>query len=123
MGSVVDLPAELSSAGRARRFVAECASQMGRDGVVELAQLLVSELVTNAVAHAGTPVAIQCAPTDGGLRVSVWDGSSHLPRPEQPDAWAERGRGLVLVDTLASRWGADPQPGNGKSVWFELSEQ
>jgi anti-sigma regulatory factor (Ser/Thr protein kinase) len=123
MGSVVDLPADLASAGRARRFVAECASQMGRDGVVEVAQLLVSELVTNAVAHAGTAVAIECAPTAGGLRISVSDGSSHIPRPQQPDVWSERGRGLVLVDTLASRWGADPQPGNGKAVWFELSEQ
>lgn len=122
-GSSLDLPAELASAGRARRFVAECAARMDRTDVLETAQLLVSELVTNAVAHAGTPVEVECAPTEGGLRVSVVDGSSLLPTPGQPDAWDERGRGLVLVDTLASRWGTDRHPGNGKAVWFELSER
>ena len=122
-GSSLDLPAELASAREARRFVAECATRMARTEVVETAQLLVSELVTNAVAHAGTGVEVECAATEGGLRVSVVDGSSHVPVPGHPDTWDERGRGLALVDTLASRWGTDRHPDNGKSVWFELSEQ
>lgn len=122
-GSSLDLPAELASAREARRFVAECAARMYRPEVVETAQLLVSELVTNAVAHAGTRVEVECALTEEGLRVSVCDGSSQLPTPGQPDAWDEQGRGLVLVDTLASRWGTDAHPDNGKAVWFELAEQ
>ena len=119
----LDLPAELASARRARQFVAECAARMDRPEVTEVAQLLVSELVTNAVAHAGTPLEVECAPTDRGLRVEVHDGSTRLPVPVRPHPWAERGRGLVLVDTLASRWGADPRPGSGKAVWFELSQR
>lgn len=122
-GSSLDLPAELASARKARSFVAECAARMDRAEMVETAQLLVSELVTNAVAHAGTAVEVECVPTEGGLRVSVWDGSRFLPSPGRPDEWDERGRGLVLVDTLASRWGAHRHSDNGKAVWFELVDQ
>ena len=122
-GSTLDLPADPESAREARRFVAEFAARMSRPEVVETAQLLVSELVTNAVAHAGTRVEVECARTDEGLRVSVCDGSSLLPVPGRPGAWDERGRGLLLVDTLASRWGTDRHPDHGKAVWFELSER
>jgi len=122
-GSSLDLPAELASARKARHFVAECAARLNRAEMVETAQLLVSELVTNAVAHAGTPVEVECVPTEGGLRVSVCDGSRVLPTAGRPDAWDERGRGLVLVDTLAARWGTRRHPGNGKAVWFELGDQ
>lgn len=120
--SVVDLPPDLGSAREARRFVADCASRLGRPEVAELAQLLVSELVTNAVAHARTSVAIQCVPTDEGLRIVVCDGSSDLPAPRHPDPWDERGRGLLLVESLASRWGTRYVPPQGKAVWFELAD-
>jgi anti-sigma regulatory factor (Ser/Thr protein kinase) len=103
--------------------VAECAARTHRTGVVETAQLLVSELVINAVAHAHTGVEVECTPTERGMRISVRDGSSHMPRPRRPGTWDEQGRGLVLVDTLASRWGAEPDPGHGKAVWFELVDQ
>jgi len=119
----VDLPADVASARKARRFVADFAARTGRAEVVELAELLVSELVTNAVDHAGTPVEIECRSTEAGLRVSVSDGSSRLPAARRPDPWAERGRGLMLVDTLASRWGAEASPGSGKAVWFELAQR
>ncbi|HET6809480.1 MAG TPA: ATP-binding protein [Acidimicrobiales bacterium] len=122
-GSSLDLPAELASAREARRFVADCAAGLNRPEVVETAQLLVSELVTNAVSHAGTRVEVECALTEEGLRVSVCDGSSHLPSPGHPDAWDEKGRGLMLVDILASRWGTQRHPGNGKAVWFQLGYQ
>ncbi|HEX5266568.1 MAG TPA: ATP-binding protein [Acidimicrobiales bacterium] len=121
--SSLGLPADLASVREARRFVAECVAPTHRAEVVETAQLLVSELVTNAVAHAGTRVEVECTPTERGLRVSVRDGSSHVPRPGRPGAWDEQGRGLVLVETLASRWGAERDPGNGKAVWFELGDQ
>src|SRR5579884_2597895 len=112
----VDLPSDLGSAREARRFVADCASRLGRPGVAELAELLVSELVTNAVAHARTGVAIQCVPTRAGIRVVVRDGSADLPSPRHPDPWDERGRGLLLVETLASRWGTQSVAPCGKAV-------
>lgn len=110
------------SAGRARRFVAECADRLGRPEVAELAQLLVSELVTNAVAHAHTAVRVECSPTDGGLRVAVRDGSRDQPTVRAPDAWDEKGRGLLLVENLAARWGTECGAGPGKQVWFELAD-
>ena len=89
----------------------------------EIASLLVSELVTNAVTHdgaAGTVVmAIRCA--RGRLRVDVHDASGALPelQPGTP-VDAETGRGLMLVDTLADEWGFYRTPG-GKAVYFSLT--
>jgi serine/threonine-protein kinase RsbW len=89
----------------------------------EIASLLVSELVTNAVMHDGAAgvvmMAIRCA--RGRLRVDVHDASGVLPEPE-PDTPvdAETGRGLMLVDTLADEWGFYRTPG-GKAVYFSLT--
>ncbi|WP_443071541.1 ATP-binding protein [Streptomyces sp. WMMC940] len=91
--------------------------------VLETAQLLVSELVTNAVTHAEGPVGllllrIRCA---GRLvlRVEVTDTSTRLARRSNPTEQDEHGRGLELVQTLADRWGQDPLT-HGKRIWCEL---
>jgi anti-sigma regulatory factor (Ser/Thr protein kinase) len=89
----------------------------------EIASLLVSELVTNAVTHDGAAgvvvMAIRCA--RGRLRVDVHDASGVLPELEQDTpADAETGRGLMLVDTLADEWGFYRTPG-GKAVYFSLT--
>ncbi|WP_052434425.1 ATP-binding protein [Streptacidiphilus melanogenes] len=88
-------------------------------------ELLVSELVTNAVLHAtGAMVAVQIRLEDQRLRVEVEDDSPNPPPwPADGDlaTWdAEHGRGLQLVTTLASRHGCRPSP-RGKRVWFELA--
>ncbi|MFI2257606.1 ATP-binding protein [Streptomyces tubercidicus] len=86
------------------------------------AELLLSELVTNAVqAQApGTPeVDIRFAWADGRLRLEVWDASDELPVMNDAEEDEECGRGLVLVDALASCWGVD-RDGTGKTVWAEL---
>jgi serine/threonine-protein kinase RsbW len=89
----------------------------------EIASLLVSELVTNAVTHDGAAgvvvMAIRCA--RGRLRVDVHDASGVLPEPElDTPVDAETGRGLMLVDTLADEWGFYRTPG-GKAVYFSLT--
>lgn len=53
------------------------------------------------------------------MRVEIADGSDEPPVVQQPDPWASGGRGLMLVEALADRWGYEPLP-HGKVVWFEL---
>ena len=88
--------------------------------VVDCAILLTSELVTNAVRHAGTRVIVRLDTRDHRLRVEVVDAVERRPQPRHADLLAEGGRGLELVDALAADWGVDGGPG-GKSVWFELA--
>jgi two-component sensor histidine kinase len=98
--------------------------------VLDDAQLLVSELVTNAVSYGGPPLVLRvhCDET-AGLLVDVRDGTPALPQRTQATDQDEHGRGLELVELLAESWGvrpdADPRaegrPGaDGKVVWFRL---
>jgi GAF domain-containing protein len=89
------------------------------DEVVECAALLTSELVTNAVLHAGTPLSVTLHLLSDRIRVDVADGSPVLPALKDYSADAATGRGLTLFNTLASDWGVQPAPG-GKIVWFEV---
>jgi anti-sigma regulatory factor (Ser/Thr protein kinase) len=86
-----------------------------RDRVV----LAVSELVTNALLHAGRSGEVRVRHVDGTVRVEVDDPSTAEPRPCDPDPREPGGRGLRIVDHLARTWGVDPGP-NGKTVWCEI---
>ncbi|MCU1676787.1 MAG: hypothetical protein JWM93_1545 [Frankiales bacterium] len=83
------------------------------------ASLLVTELVTNAVLHARTPITVAIEMRGDGLRMSVEDSSPRGPVVRTYDQEATTGRGMHLVDLLATRWGLEPRPG-GKAVWCEL---
>jgi anti-sigma regulatory factor (Ser/Thr protein kinase) len=90
--------------------------------LVEIARLLVSELVANAVIHGGPGedgIELEVLIDDRRLRIDVADGGpGFIPRPRAPDAEPEGGRGLQLVDGLSDRWGV---VADGVSqVWFEL---
>ncbi|MDA8298335.1 MAG: ATP-binding protein [Actinomycetota bacterium] len=84
----------------------------------ETAELLVSELASNAVRYASGPfeVRVQLRPQ---IRIEVRDASERMPSVMAPRADAERGRGLRIVNELASAWGVEPELG-GKVVWFSL---
>lgn len=84
------------------------------------ALLLVTELVTNAVRHAGPPVVLEvtCAGV-AGLGVRVSDGSRAQPKVELAGDEQESGRGVALVDLLSDAWGIQPNT-TGKTVWFVL---
>ncbi|WP_436789090.1 ATP-binding protein [Yinghuangia sp. YIM S10712] len=123
------LPHHPRSAGEARAQLREHAYiwRLG-DEVATTAQLLLSELVTNACRHArplpGDRVTVRCAlsPTRT-LRVEVTDGDPlELPYPRRASPTDISGRGLALVATLADAWGVRALPGTtGKTVWFELT--
>jgi anti-anti-sigma factor len=86
-------------------------------GLVDLAVLLASELVTNAVVHARTDLRLQVELRGERLHLAVRDGSPRLLRLVPADTQAQAGRGLMLVERLARAWGVHPHPGGGKVVW------
>ena len=103
----------------ARRLVRTQLEGTASPAVLEAVLLAVSELVTNAVEHAGTTVELRTSVADGRVRIEVVDGSGDLPHLRRPGPEALGGRGLLLVEEIADSWGVDPSAG-GKSVWFEL---
>jgi anti-sigma regulatory factor (Ser/Thr protein kinase) len=120
----VELIAELGSGprevGRARRVLARTLRGWGVDGAhAEVAVLLTSELVTNAIRHGAAPVRLRAGLEGRGLRVEVDDEAAGRVRPRRPGHEDVDGRGLHLVDSLADRWGCRRVDG-GKRIWFEL---
>lgn len=104
----------------ARRVVREVLTLTRREDLVDIAQLLVSEVVTNALVHAGTPIRLEAFAQDSGLRVEVADGSTQRPALRTYGVMAGTGRGLRLLEQLVDRWGTLLHE-DGKTVWFELS--
>jgi anti-sigma regulatory factor (Ser/Thr protein kinase) len=109
----------------ARGYVAESLVEVP-PSLRETAELLVSELATNAVRHSGGhsfEVALQYSAGEHLLWVGVTDPGLGEPVVQTPDVATENGRGLQLVGLLAERWGARRDRATGsKTVWFELSE-
>ena len=88
--------------------------------VIETAELLTDELVTNAIVHAHSKSYLFIRAATGVVRVEVTDPDDRLPSLAAPNTNAPGGRGLVIVNGLASAWGVE-RIGAGKTVWFELS--
>jgi PAS domain S-box-containing protein len=108
-----------SSVGAGRRFIRQVLQEHRRDDLCEAAELVISEVVTNALVHAGTEVEVAARVGREGVRVEVSDGSPHLPATKNYANLAATGRGLQLLEQLVDRWGVDPHEA-GKTVWFEL---
>jgi len=108
----------------ARRWVAATCTEIGRDDLVECAELGVSELVTNALLHGSSPIQVRVRGTNEHPRVEVRDASSErpvLPSMDEPedeeDLLLTFGRGLGIVARAADAWGAEIEE-DGKVVWF-----
>jgi serine phosphatase RsbU (regulator of sigma subunit)/anti-sigma regulatory factor (Ser/Thr protein kinase) len=104
--------------GRARRLIRQALHRWDLDDQSDAAELLVSEIVTNAVRYAERPITLRLLRTDV-LRCEVGDDAPLLPRMRHAAPEEEGGRGLYLVNRMAQRWGAT-RLGAGKVVWFEL---
>ena len=111
------LPAELTSARRARGLIRRPLTRWDLADLIPVTELLVSELVTNSVRYAQGMIGLRLV-LEGGLVVEVTDDSAALPRLRHPDEDDERGRGLQVISQFAQRWGAR-RTATGKVVWCE----
>lgn len=118
VSSTYELPSQPSSARLARRL-ARGAMGGCAEPVVETAELLITELISNAVRHAASPPVMRIDVESGTVRVAVSDTSPKTPDVRQPDLEAEGGRGLLLVESLATSWGWT-RTSDGKQIWFTL---
>ena len=116
---VAVLPPRAASAARARELVVAQCSAWGLQGLCDDAALVVTELVANAVRHAGTDIEISFTHLVSGLRLEVKDGSRRPLRHRTALSSDEGGRGLLLVDALSTRYGVVGEA-DGKRVWAEL---
>jgi anti-sigma regulatory factor (Ser/Thr protein kinase) len=120
--SYLELGAYPSAVPCARLHARNVLYEWGVRPISDTVELIVSELVTNAVlASSGyqtTPyVRLRLRKGTDHVLVQVWDASPQLPQQQPHDLDAESGRGLEIVATLSARWGAQPQPFGGKIVW------
>jgi anti-sigma regulatory factor (Ser/Thr protein kinase) len=118
----LELPLDHESPRRARRFLHEAVCTVHAASVLDSAQLLVSELVTNGIHYGAPPISVRVDCDGGaGLRVTVSDGgTSGLPTPREAGVDDESGRGIALIDYISDEWGIDAHE-QGKAVWFSLT--
>jgi anti-sigma regulatory factor (Ser/Thr protein kinase) len=107
------------AASEARAFLRTALPTWAQDGLGEITELLASELVTNAVMHGEAPITLSVDAHDA-IRIEVTDQSSTEPILLSPGEVLDHGRGIFIVDRLATRWGSEPSDSGGKTVWFEL---
>lgn len=119
--ATISLPPEPTSARACRRFLLETLEDWKADQFADAAVLLLSELVTNAVLHAGTQIDVELQLDRDVLRVEVRDGDPRIPSVRHYSVLSGTGRGLALVAGTAKTWDAEALPDTGgKRVWFEL---
>lgn len=116
---VLELQPETSAVRVARRWVLQRLTDLGMTDVGDVAVLLTSELVTNVVLHAGTPMELSVRLDGPGVRVEVADHDAAPVRRLNYGVAATTGRGSLLLDRLATRWGSRPCD-DGKVTWFAL---
>lgn len=115
-----EFPGVIGSPREARRFACEILRTWGLEEAMDAANLIVSELGTNAVLHAGSDFEVALTRSAGGLRISVSDSSTTVPVALPPSVSSATGRGLGIVASYARDWGIEASPA-GKTVWAELA--
>jgi len=115
--AVWDLPADPAVVATARQYTTERLTEWGLDEAAFVTELVVSELVTNAIRYGGAPIQLRLI-RDHALICEVSDASSTSPHLRRARTYDEGGRGLLLVAQLTDRWGTR-QTGTGKTIWAE----
>ncbi|MFD7550550.1 ATP-binding protein [Streptomyces sp. NPDC059816] len=122
---VTEYPAEVAAVTRGRHQIRHLMADRGLSRIADAVVLGAHELMANAVTHGCRhqvlmTFTVKVIHAGGVLRVEVQDPSNGQPLQRPPSEEREGGRGLFLVDALATRWGVQPGPGRGKTVWMEL---
>ena len=115
-------PSEPESVGAARRFATDPLKGVSTDAIAAV-ELMVSELATNCVRHAGMAFDLTIAQEQGTIRVEVTDRAGGTPEMRSPGPEDPTGRGLQIVNIFSEDWGVDPGPTGGKTVWFTVQAQ
>ncbi|MCR3728123.1 PAS domain S-box-containing protein [Streptomyces umbrinus] len=115
--AVWDLESDPALVGTARQYATEQLTRWGLDEAAFVTELVVSELVTNAIRYGGSPIQLRLI-RDRTLICEVSDASSTSPHLRRARTFDEGGRGLLLVAQLTDRWGTRPS-GTGKTIWAE----
>jgi len=118
----LSVPRVLRAVGPVRRWVGETVTAWGLGKAAESAEQIAGELTTNALVHTHgqPPITLLLMYAAGTVRLEVRDDDSvNLPARKNPAPTDERGRGLIIIESLADRWGTRVT-GVGKSVWAEL---
>lgn len=112
---------ELHELATARHRVSDLLAGSGLSGDRRYGVLVaMTELLTNALLHARTPVHLRVAVTPERVEVGVTDDDPRPPSLQPPDPRRVGGHGLRLVDAMATEWGSHPTPQGGKEVWFRF---
>jgi DNA-binding NarL/FixJ family response regulator len=111
---------DIGAGTQARALVREALHDWDLAALFDEAALVVTELVTNAVVHGGSFFRLQLSRTSGAFRIEVVDEGDGTPEPQPQDTEAEGGRGIMLVDAMASSWGVE-SAASGKVVWAEIA--
>jgi DNA-binding NarL/FixJ family response regulator len=114
------LPADPRSARSARGFVTQALARWDCTELLDTVELLTSEIVTNAIVHAGSEIDVGVILLGNRLRVEVRDRSPEAPVRRSAHTDATSGRGLELVSQLSDAWGSSHGADGRKTVWFEV---
>ena len=119
-----EFAAETRSVARARAFVTGHLVDHGLDGLVEDVELVVSELATNAVVHAGSPFTVTLGASEESVLLEVLDRAHSSPTLVAVRSSETSGRGIAIVQTVSRDWGVSELTSGGKSVWavFDIRE-
>lgn len=119
----LELCATPSAVACARSLTKRIVLEWGRPDLADTAELLVSELVTNAILASGDSpgqvVRLWLVAEPDNLVIQVWDGSTDMPERRDAGPESEHGRGLMLVESLSKQWGTCAEPA-GKVVWVQI---
>ncbi|WP_432114714.1 ATP-binding protein [Streptomyces sp. S1] len=123
--AVMTYSAEAKEVSRGRHQIHELMVATGLSEIADSVALGATELMANALAHGcrkkmAQSFTVKVTYSNGRVRVGVQDPSSIWPFQRPPSNESEGGRGLLLIDALATNWGITPGPGTGKTVWMEL---
>jgi two-component sensor histidine kinase len=118
------MPAKSGALAELRRWARSWMEQHPTDGVdPDNVVLSMTELVTNSIKHGAGPVDVELSGDSDNLVLIVSDTSQEMPLRPEMSLDTETGRGMLILESLVTRWGVQPEPSGGKTVWCEFASR